>query len=118
MSQPLEYTDFITIRSALLNRQELALLDVREEDPHAQAHPLFAANFPLGRIELEAYAKLPRRTAPIVTLDDGGGEALRAALPEAERRAGQATTTQKSKSSMLSLLLSRETTMIAISDLS
>ena len=79
MSQPLEYTDFITIRSALLNRQELALLDVREEAPHAEAHPLFAANFPLSRLELNAYAALPRRDVAIVTLDDGEGDAERAA---------------------------------------
>jgi rhodanese-related sulfurtransferase len=44
---------------------------VREEDPHAQAHPLFAANFPLSRVELDAYSKLPRRDVQIVTLDEG-----------------------------------------------
>lgn len=30
---------FHDIRAALLARRELALLDVREEDPFAQAHP-------------------------------------------------------------------------------
>ena len=59
------------VRSALLEKREIAFLDVREEDPHAQSHPLFAANFPLSRIELDAYAKLPRRDAQIVTLDEG-----------------------------------------------
>ncbi|MBF3202011.1 hypothetical protein HKW80_34975, partial [Pseudomonas aeruginosa] len=44
---------FHDIRAALLARRELALLDVREEDPFAQAHPLFAANLPLSRLELE-----------------------------------------------------------------
>jgi rhodanese-related sulfurtransferase len=63
------------IRAALLARQEVALLDVREEHPHAQAHPLFAANLPLSLIELDAYTKLPRRSVPIVTLDDGEGDA-------------------------------------------
>lgn len=67
------------IRAALLAKREIALLDVREEDPHAQAHPLFAANFPLARIETNAYAKLPRRDVAIVTLDDGEGDAERAA---------------------------------------
>lgn len=67
------------VRAALIERREIALLDVREEDPHAQAHPLFAANFPLGRIEIEAYAKLPRRDVPIVLLDDGEGDAALAA---------------------------------------
>jgi hypothetical protein len=57
------------VREALLARREIALLDVREEDPHAQAHPLFAANLPFGRIEPDAYTRLPRRDVPIVVLD-------------------------------------------------
>ena len=67
------------VREALLARREIALLDVREEDPHAQSHPLFAANFPLSKIELEAYTRLPRRDVPIVLLDAGEGFAQRAA---------------------------------------
>ena len=67
------------VREDLLARREIALLDVREEDPHAQAHPLFAANLPYGRIELDAYAKLPRRDVPIVVLDGGEGLAISAA---------------------------------------
>jgi rhodanese-related sulfurtransferase len=63
-----EYQD---VRSALLEKREIAFLDVREEDPHAQAHPLFAANFPLSRVELDVYSKLPRRDVQIVTLDEG-----------------------------------------------
>lgn len=68
------------VRDALLARREIALLDVREEDPHAQSHPLFAANLPLAKIELDAWTKLPRRDVPIVLLDDGEGFAARAAL--------------------------------------
>jgi rhodanese-related sulfurtransferase len=67
------------VRDALISRREIALLDVREEDPHAQAHPLFAANLPLSRLDLDAYARLPRRNVPIVALDDGEGLAQRAA---------------------------------------
>jgi len=67
------------VRETLLAKREIALLDVREEDPHAQAHPLFAANLALSRIELEAYARLPRRDVPIVLLDAGEGLAARAA---------------------------------------
>jgi rhodanese-related sulfurtransferase len=67
------------VRDELLARREIALLDVREEDPHAQAHPLFAANLPYGRIELDAYTKLPRRDVPIVVLDGGEGLAVSAA---------------------------------------
>jgi rhodanese-related sulfurtransferase len=75
---------YVEVRTALLERREIALLDVREEDPHAQSHPLFAANFPLSRIELNAWATLPRRDVPIVTLDDGEGQAELAAARLAE----------------------------------
>jgi len=71
--------DYAFIRAALLEKREIALLDVREEDPHAEAHPLFAANLPLARIELDAFAKLPRRDAPLVTFDGGEGLAEKAA---------------------------------------
>ncbi|HSD38587.1 MAG TPA: rhodanese-related sulfurtransferase [Rhodocyclaceae bacterium] len=67
------------VREALIARREIAFLDVREEDPHAQAHPLFAANLPLSRLDLDAYTRLPRRNVPIVVLDDGEGLAQRAA---------------------------------------
>lgn len=70
---------FLQIHTALLERKELALLDVREEAPFAEAHPLFAANLPLGRIELEAHARIPRRDTSIVVYDDGEGLALPAA---------------------------------------
>ena len=67
------------VRNKLLNKEEIAFLDVREEDPHAREHPLFAANLPLSRIEIDAYAKMPRKDVPIVTLDDGEGYAELAA---------------------------------------
>ena len=73
-SADIPFRDYAFVRSSLLERREIALLDVREEDPHAQAHPLFAANFPLSRLELDAYAKLPRRDVPIVTFDAGAGD--------------------------------------------
>jgi rhodanese-related sulfurtransferase len=71
--------DYAFVRSKLLNREEIALLDVREEAPHAEGHPLFAANLPLARLELDAYTKLPRRDVPIVTFDAGEGAAELAA---------------------------------------
>jgi rhodanese-related sulfurtransferase len=66
-------------RRALLLRGEIALLDVREEGPHALGHPLFAANLPLSRIEIDAYRRLPRRDAALVVYDDGEGIADTAA---------------------------------------
>ena len=71
--------NYAFVRNKLLNKEEIAFLDVREEDPHAQEHPLFAANVPLSRIEIDAYSKLPRKNVPIVTLDDGDGDATLAA---------------------------------------
>lgn len=70
---------FEDVRRALLERREIALLDVREEDPHARSHPLFAANLPLSKLELEAPLRLPRRSVSIVVFDDGEGLAERAA---------------------------------------
>lgn len=71
--------DYSFVREKLLNKEEIALLDVREEDPHAQCHPLFAANFPLSRLEVDAFSKLPRTDVPIVTFDNGEAEAELAA---------------------------------------
>ena len=68
-------TNYSFVRNKLLNKEEIAFLDVREEDPHAQEHPLFAANLPLSRIEIDAFGKLPRKDVSIVTLDDGEGYA-------------------------------------------
>ena len=70
---------FADIRAALLAREEVALLDVREEAPFAEGHPLFAANIPLSRLDIEVYARVPRRTAPVTVYDDGEGLAERAA---------------------------------------
>ena len=57
---------------------ELALIDLREEDPHAEGHPLWAAQLSAGRLELEASWRLPRLDVPIVLMDSGGaaGEGL------------------------------------------
>ncbi|MDQ0589788.1 rhodanese-related sulfurtransferase [Variovorax paradoxus] len=57
---------FAAVRERLVAREETALLDVREEDPFAQAHPLWAANLPLSRIEIEAWRRIPRRDTFIV----------------------------------------------------
>ncbi|WP_455885816.1 rhodanese-related sulfurtransferase [Pseudomonas rustica] len=67
------------IRQALLAHEELALIDVREEDPFAQEHPLFTANIPLSKLELEIFARVPRRDTRITVYDDGEGLANLAA---------------------------------------
>jgi predicted metal-dependent enzyme (double-stranded beta helix superfamily)/rhodanese-related sulfurtransferase len=60
------FSSYTQIRETLLQRQEIAILDVREEDPFAQCHPLFAANLPLGRIEADAWTRIPRLDTFIV----------------------------------------------------
>jgi rhodanese-related sulfurtransferase len=72
-------TTYQDVRAALLAREEIALLDVREEDPFAQAHPLFAANLPWSRLELDAWQRIPRRDTRVVVYDDGEGLAADAA---------------------------------------
>ena len=71
-------TSAADVRHALLARQEIAILDVREEAAFADAHPLFAANLPLSRLEIEVLDRLPRRSVPIVVYDNGEGYASRA----------------------------------------
>ena len=61
------------VRSALLLRDEIALLDLRHEAAFATGHPLFAANMAAERIALEAEARLPRKDVPIVVYDAGEG---------------------------------------------
>src|SRR5246127_4286389 len=72
------------IRTALLLRKEIALLDLRHEAAFATGHPLFAANMAAERIAIEAAVRLPCKNVPIVLYDDGEGLVAAAA----ERLAG------------------------------
>ncbi len=67
------------IRTALLAGDEIAIIDVRSEHEFALGHPLFAAQIPLDRIELEARWRIPRLATPIVVYDNGEGWAQDAA---------------------------------------
>lgn len=67
------------IRAALIEKREIALLDVRDENPFALAHPLFATSFPLGWLELQVFDRLPRKDVAIVVYDNGEGFAEPAA---------------------------------------
>jgi rhodanese-related sulfurtransferase len=67
------------IRSMLLLREEIALLDLRHEAAYATGHPLFAANMAASRIALEAEIRLPRKDVPIVVFDAGEGLVAEAA---------------------------------------
>jgi rhodanese-related sulfurtransferase len=69
----------LQVRTALLLRDEIALLDLRHEAAFATGHPLFAANMAADRIALEAEARLPRKDVPIVLYDAGEGLVAKAA---------------------------------------
>jgi len=73
---------YAAVRERLIAREETALLDVREEDPFAQEHPLWAANLPLSRIEIEAWRRIPRRDTLIVLYGEHAGTDL---APQAAR---------------------------------
>ena len=70
---------YAQLREHLLARDELALIDVREEAPFALEHPLFATNIPLSKLEIEIYSRVPRRDTQITVYDAGEGLANKAA---------------------------------------
>ena len=61
------------LRARLLERQELALVDVRETGTYSKSHLLWAASIPLSRLELMFAALVPRASAPVVLCDAGEG---------------------------------------------
>ncbi len=63
------------LRERLVAGTEVALLDVREQGVHYQGHPFFACSLPLSQLELMVEDLVPRRTAPLVLLDDGDDDA-------------------------------------------
>lgn len=67
------------VRRALLDAEEIALIDLRDEADFATGHPLFAAQIPPDAIAAEAPIRLPRRDVPVVLYDDGEGLSARAA---------------------------------------
>ena len=64
---------FADVRRHLLARDEIALVDLREEHPFARAHPLWAANLPLDLIERDAARRIPRRDTRIVLYGEQDG---------------------------------------------
>ena len=66
------------LKSLLRSDGELALIDVREDVEFHASHLLFAVNIPLSLLERMIDDLVPRRGAPIVVCDAGGGLAERA----------------------------------------
>src|SRR5437764_12607271 len=71
--------DVPTVRQWLGGGGEVAFLDVREEGQHGAGHPLLAVNVPYSRLELIVGQLVPRRSCPVVLIDDNDGVADKAA---------------------------------------
>src|SRR3954471_1681108 len=67
------------LRAMLLDGDELALIDVREERIFSESHLLFARCVPLSRLELRMARLVPRKATRIVLVDDADGLGERAA---------------------------------------
>ncbi|CAI7640756.1 unnamed protein product [Penicillium bialowiezense] len=67
------------LRKYWTNQQEVALLDVREEGPYSESHPLWALSVPVSEIETKLPPLVPRLSAPVVLYDNGEKYVNRAA---------------------------------------
>src|SRR3954451_724913 len=76
--------DARVLRAMLVDNDELALLDVREEQIFSEGHLLFARSVPLSRLELRMARLVPRRGTRVVLVDAADGLAERAAVVLAE----------------------------------
>src|SRR5215469_5350110 len=68
-----------TARNWLADGEEIAFLDLREEGPHADGHPLLAVNAPYSRLELDVLRLVPRKSTRLLLVDGNDGVAARAA---------------------------------------
>ncbi len=68
-----------TARGWLADGEEIAFLDLREEGPHCDGHPLLAVNVPYSRLELDVLRLVPRSSTRIVLVDGNDGVAGNAA---------------------------------------
>ena len=59
------------LKQHILNREEIAIIDVREEGIYFDCHLFWATNIPLSRLECLVSELLPRRSVPIVVYDSG-----------------------------------------------
>ena len=76
------------VKEMLHDKEELALLDVREQGDFAEGHQLLACCIPFSHMEVKLDDLVPRRTTRIVVVDEGPPDDLRLAEKAAERLAG------------------------------
>lgn len=58
---------------------EIAFVDIRESGQSGEGHPLFATPIAYSRLEIEAKTVLPRKSVPILLIDEADGVAALAA---------------------------------------
>ena len=75
----------VQLKDMLHDKEELALLDVREQGAFSKEHQLFACCVPLSHLEVKLYDLVPRQTTRIVLIDQGKPDALQLAERGAER---------------------------------
>src|ERR1700752_746275 len=68
-----------TARNWLADGNEIAFLDLREEGPHCDGHPLLAINAPYSRLELDILRLVPRKSTRTILVDGNDGVAAKAA---------------------------------------
>ncbi|WP_346357774.1 rhodanese-like domain-containing protein [Bosea sp. (in: a-proteobacteria)] len=59
---------------------EIACLDVREHGQYGEGHPFLAVPCPYSRLEVAIGELVPRRSVPLILVDEGDGVAQRAAV--------------------------------------
>lgn len=59
------------VKEMLHDKEELALLDVREQGAFAKEHQLLACSVPFGHMELRRGDLVPRHVTRIVVVDEG-----------------------------------------------
>jgi len=77
----------IQLKEMLHDREELALLDLREQGTFAREHQLFACSVPLSHLELKLYDLVPRLNTRIVLVDQAPSDKLGLAEKGATRLA-------------------------------
>jgi rhodanese-related sulfurtransferase/predicted metal-dependent enzyme (double-stranded beta helix superfamily) len=63
--------DASDVKAAMGSKDEIALLDVRDEREYAKGHPLYAASLPSEHVANRIRKLVPRETACIVLYDEG-----------------------------------------------
>ncbi|KAK3047340.1 hypothetical protein LTR09_011212 [Extremus antarcticus] len=68
------------LRRHWIEGREIALIDVREEGPYAESHPLWAVSIPVSELEERLWPLVPRLSVPVVVYDNGEGYVDRALM--------------------------------------